>query len=266
MYLFLREALDRSPITSHARNLLSGCDYAFEPPPSTIEGFGQPSPSTPQAEPVFDVQCPAPPGCPPVEAEQCGPVVRQAIREAIKLANNAALKLDAAIKVQPSLRTVEAKNTARLFRFFFGHDPSRLVQHANNQASGAIIAHRFRTVARELGGRRRIIFRCDAGCAPTTRARTNQAAEPNVVNLCATFWNPPRGDSRGLPPTFLRAGTIIHEMLHVLYHEFFHHAGHPSGDPEMRRDNAHCYKAFALRVAGFGGDRLAVAACRRRPA
>lgn len=264
MYLYAREGSGQIQTTSHPRKLISGSGYAFGPALSAMEGFGQPSPSTPPAGPVFDVQCPSPPGCPPVAAGQCRPVVRQAIREAIKLANNAASKIVAAIKVEPSLRDAEAKNTARLFKFFFGHDPSRPVQHANNKASGVIVAHRLRAVARELGGGRRMIFRCVAGCAPTTRARTNQAAEPNVVNLCATFWNPPPGDSRGLSPAFLRAGTIIHEMLHVLYHEFFHHAGHPSGDPERRRDNAHCYKAFALRVAGFGGDRLAVAGCRKR--
>ena len=261
MYLYARDGLRQIPIVPQFRDLTRDGGYAFRPDPSSIEGFGQPNPPT---APIFDVQCPAPAGSPPLAAGQCRPAVRRAIREAIKLANGAANKLDATIKFEPSMRDAQGKNAARLFKFFFGHDPSRPVEHAGNEASGAIVAHRLRRVAQELEGGRRIVFRCDAGCGATTRAHTNQAAEPNVVNLCATFWNPPAADSRGLPAIFLRAGTIIHEMLHVLYPDFFHHAGHPSGDPERRRDNAHCYKAFALRVAGFGGDRVAVAGCTAR--
>jgi hypothetical protein len=175
-----------------------------------------------------------------------------------------ALKLDATLKVEASKRTTEAKNTARLFKFFFGHDPSRPVPWANNQASAAVVAHRLRSIAKELGGGRRMLFRCgcpDAGAE--VRAQTNQTEEPNVINLCPRFWNPP-ADLRGLPPVAYRAGIILHEMLHVLYHEFFHHAGHPSGDPERRRDNAHCYEAFTLRAAGFGADPSDVRQCTNR--
>jgi len=139
MYLNASEGLGQIPTTLQPRNLISGSGYAFGPAPSAMEGFGQPSPPTQQAGPVFDVQCPAPAGCHPVAAEQCRPIVRQAIREAIKLANNASLKLDAAIKVEPSLRDAEAKNTARLFQFFFGHDPSHLIPWDAPHKSGASV-------------------------------------------------------------------------------------------------------------------------------
>ena len=222
----------------------------------SMPGFGEPS------SPVFDIVCPT---CPPVAVGQCRAVLRQAIIEAIRLANNAADRLDLASSVEPSKRDQDAANAASLFRFLFGHDPSTLVPWAGNVASGASVAHRFRAVARELGGGRRITFRCNLGpaCAGSV-AVTNQAAEPNVMNLCATFWAPPA--SPGLPAEGFRAGTLIHEMLHMLYPDFFHHAGHPSGDPERRRDNAHCYKAFALRVGGYGRDPNAVARCKARNA
>lgn len=80
-------------------------------------------------------RCPAPPGCPPVAAGQCVAVLRQAIIEAIRLANNAASKLE------PSQRDAETKETARLSKGFFGHDPTRPVAWAGNKASGAIVAH-----------------------------------------------------------------------------------------------------------------------------
>lgn len=227
---------------------------------------GEPGSLAKPAGPVFRIQCPTPPGCPPIAAGQCRNVLRQAIREAIKLANNAANKLEAASKLEPSKRDAETKETARLFKGFFGHDPSRPVPWASNQESAVSVARRFRAVANALQmGGRNTLFRCDPGCDPTTTAWANAAVEPNMVNLCALFWNPPAG-LRGLPPPFYRAGAIIHEMLHLLYHEFFHHAGHPSGDPERRRDNANCYEAFALRVAGFGADPAAVRQCWDRPA
>ena len=235
----------------------SGSSPVFEPAPSAMAGFGEPT------GPLFHVPCPA--GCPPVAAAQCRAVVRQAIIEAIKLANNAASKLEVASKLAPSKRDKDAKRTADVFTFFFGHDPSKPVPWAGNVASGNTVAHRFRAVARELGGGRRITFRCNLGplCAGNV-AVTNQAAEPNVMNLCAPFWAPPA--SPGLPAEGFRAGTLIHEMLHMIYPDFFHHAGHPSGDPERRRDNAHCYKGFALRVGGYGRDPNAVARCRARNA
>jgi hypothetical protein len=236
----------------------------FGPTPGAMEGFGQPVSPAPSA-PVFDVQCPDPPGCPPIAAGQCRAVLRQAIIEAIKLANNAANKIQAATNVEPAKRDPAAKRTAHLFKFFFGHDPTRPVPWAGNAASGVSVAFRFRAVAKELGGGRRITFRClptRADCAAddltccrtTTHAWVNQNTIPNVVHLCASFWNP-RAGLRGLPALQYRAAIIIHEMLHLLFQDFLLHA--PPG-----RADAHCYEAFTLRLAGFGADPSDVRQCR----
>jgi hypothetical protein len=143
---------------------------------------------TPPQGPAFRLECAA--GCPPLAANRCRAVVRQANVDAIELARNAAMALES---------TPPSREAARLFRAFFGHDPSRPVPWAGNR--------------------------------------------------------------------FFRGGVVLHEMLHLLYHQFFHHAGrHRSGDPERRRDNAHCYEAFALQLAGHVAEPGDVAGCCRRPA
>jgi hypothetical protein len=79
------------------------------------------------------------------------------------------------------------------------------------------------------------------------------------------FFN--RRTSCPLGNRFFRGGVVLHEMLHLLYHQFFHHAGrHRSGDPERRRDNAHCYEAFALQLAGHVAEPGDVVGCCSRPA
>ena len=220
-----------------------------------LAALGQP------AQPVFRFQCPA--GCPPLAANQCQGVLRQAIRSAIFLANNAASKLERASKV--ATRTAgQDDETIRLYRFFFGHDPSRPVPWAGNQESGLVVAHRYRKAAEALLSRN-TLYRCGCpGARPTVNAQTNAAAEANVIKLCTNFWNPPAG--MRLSKHAFRAGVIMHEMLHLLYHEFFHHPGHPSGDPVRRRDEPHCYEAFALRIAGHAADPSDVRACRNRSA
>jgi len=197
---------------------------------------------TPTSAPVPRFVFPPPAGCPALtEAEYRG-ILRQAVIEAIRLANNAASKLEA---VSPE--------TARLYRFFFCHDPSRPVPWAGNEASGSIVAKRFRAVARELGGGRRIVFRCDPNCDAGTRGFS--LAEPNVISLCAPFWTPP--PQPGLPPEGFRAGVILHEMFHVLFT-----MRHIDQDPnEKRTNNAHCLRAFALRAMGYGQDNLAIGGC-----
>ena len=122
MYLYAKEGLGQIPTTLQTRKLTRS-GYAFGPAPSAVEGFGQPSSPTQPAGPVFVLQCPAPPGCPPFLAGQCRAVLRQAIIEAIKLANNAANKIEVATKTEPEKRDLETKKTAKLFKFFFGHDP-----------------------------------------------------------------------------------------------------------------------------------------------
>jgi|SRR5678815_4221498 hypothetical protein len=287
MYLHTREGLGQIPTTLQPRNLTRS-GYAFGPGPSAVEGFGQPGSPTQPTSPVFDVQCPNPPGCPPVAAGQCGTVLRQAIIEAIKLAENAASKIEATIQTEPNKRDEEGKETASFYKTFFGHDPSRPISWAGNQASGISVAKRFRGVARELAGGRRIVFRCiPATCPPGTATTQGTLTTPpccavntraffvrrtpalrNVIHLCPEFWDPPAGLlglSPGLSLEAFRGGTIIHEMLHLLYPEFLVH--------DFRRPNAHCYKAFALRVKGYGRDFMATchcwglppgAACRQR--
>jgi hypothetical protein len=262
MYLYAREGLGQFPTTLQPRKLTRS-GYSFGPAPSAVEGFGQPRSPAQPAEPVFVLQCPAPPGCPPIAAGQCRAVLRQAIIEAIKLANNAASKIEAASKLEPSHRDAETKKTADLFKFFFGHDPRRPVPWAGNMASAVSVAFRFRAVAKALQkGGRNTIFRCmvartDCNAFVRPPLPGTVAPEPNVVNLCAPFWNPPPG-LRGLPPPYYRAVVIIHEMLHLLFYDFLLH--HPPGRP-----NARCYEAFALRAAGFGADPSDVRRCFSPP-
>jgi hypothetical protein len=255
---FEQEAMELEPLFSRRRarahHLGGEARRALELPPLP----GVPIPGT-----IHRLVCPA--GCPPLAAAQCVPIVRQAIFEAINLANNAADKLAAPTKIEPSKRDPKkdkvAIETARLFAAFFCHDPSRPVSWAGNEASGVSVAKRFRAVAKNLGGpeARRITFRCDPHCGPCQRAHTNQHDEPNIINLCALFWNPPPG-MPGLPAEGFRGGVILHEMLHVLYTDFFHHAGHPHAN-EHRRNNAYCFRAFALRAKGYGQDQAAPPGC-----
>jgi hypothetical protein len=208
------------------------------------------------------LDCPG--GCAPLPAAQCVPVIHQAISEAINMALGAANKLDASLK--PGRRTPDANNTARLFQFFFGHDPTRPVAWAGGMPSGASIAGRYRAVARELGGGRRIVFRCGdaafcSGAVAVTQHCAGADAKPNVINLCGPFWGPPA--LPGLPAENFQAATILHEMLHVIFCEGFHDGGPPPD--QFRRNNASCLEAFACRVNGFGADPSAVTLCANRP-
>jgi peptidoglycan hydrolase-like protein with peptidoglycan-binding domain len=200
-------------------------------------------PASPRAS--FRLECPA--GCAPFPANQCEAILRRAILDAIALANNAARKLTAA--------QVDSE-TKRLFRFFFGHDPSRPVPWANNQESRISVAKRFLSSARELGGGRWTRYRCGcADCDLDTNAITVGVSE---VCLCPNFWG--ASPQHGLSARFFRAGVILHEMLHQLFIEFLLH------DPnEHRRNNAHCYEAFAMRLAGHAADQADVRQCRERP-
>ena len=196
----------------------------------------------PASAPVFHFDFPPPAGCPTLTEAEYNGILRQAVMEAIRLANNAASKLEA-----------ESAGTVSLYRFFFCHDPARPVSWAGNEASGSIVARRFRAVARELGGGRRIVFRCDPNCNPHTRGFS--LAEPNVISLCAQFWNPP--SQPGLPPEGFRASVILHEMFHVLFT-----MEHIEDDPnEKRTNNAHCLTFFALRAMGYGQDNRAIHRC-----
>jgi hypothetical protein len=195
----------------------------------------------------------------------CLPILRDAIGEAIRLATSAARKLETASRLAPGQRDPVATETARLFRAFFCHDPSRPIPWAGNEPSGLSVAKRFRAVARELGGGRRLFFvclptrkDCPDGASTCCRAEGHNARSvpgSSTVGLCAEFWEDQR--LRGLPDMDRRAGTIIHEMLHLLF------ATATTGirDQNPKRANAHCYKAFVLRVNGFGRDPMAVEGC-----
>jgi hypothetical protein len=206
--------------------------------------------AVPASNPVFRLECPT--GRPPALAAQCRNTVYVAAREAIRLCVSAASKLD-----------TRDGATVNHFVRSFGHDPSRPVPWGGNRASGAIVAYRLRKVAEGLHGRV-VHFRCvGPGARAPVNARTNWQAEPNVINLCARFWNPPA--ALPLPVLSFRGGVILHEMLHLLFHSFFHHAGHPSGDPERHRDNSHCYEAFTLLADGKRPEQGDLDACARRP-
>jgi len=200
--------------------------------------------------PLFRLDCTA--GCAPIPPFACRTVLRTAILDAIRLASDAAGKLEASPR---------DRLTVSEFRSFFGHDPWLRVPLAGNRESGAIVARRFRMAENALRrggalGTPGTRYRCDPCTAteppaPDIHAR---AILPNEVRLCPSFWS--RRLSR-----FLKAGVVLHEMLHLVFGQFFDHS--PS---ERRRNNAYCYEAFALRVAGQTPEKLACDRCLARPA
>jgi hypothetical protein len=218
-----------------------------------FEAFEQELETTP-AQPSFRIDCAA--GCAPLPAGQCRRVVFRAVRDAIWLANNAVTRLNAALANQKTKKLTEQdKDTIKKFRFFFGHDPSRLIPWADNKPSGESVAIRFSRCARELGGGRRTLYRCGCpGLPATTNAFTNT---PTEIWLCPPFFGP--SPQAGLSPRFFRAAVILHEMMHQLFIEFVLHNAN-----EHRRNNAHCYEAFALRLAGHAADRFDVCRCTAR--
>jgi hypothetical protein len=175
--------------------------------------------------------------------------LRRAILDAIEIANTAVRKLTAA--------NVD-DDTKRWFRFFMGHDPSHPVPWANNEQSRVSVAKRLRSCARELGGGRwtRYLCGCPADIDPIANAWT---VRPIEVRLCTGFWG--ASPQVGLSARFFRAGVILHEMLHQLYMEFILH-----NEKERRRNNASCYEALALRLAGHVHDRGDERKCRARSA
>jgi lysine-specific metallo-endopeptidase family protein len=247
MYLYNQPGLGEAKKLVHRRR----SNRVSAPVPSPVAGFGE------FGAPIFDFPQPCA-ECPVGTAAQCRAALRQAIVRAIGLATNAAAKIEAAISVAPAARNADAKRTATLFVRFFGHDPSRPVSWAGNEASGISVAKRFRSVATELNGGRRVIFQCRATrpdcadddvtcCCPDTNAFFSPAVA-NTINLCALFWGANRD---------IRAGIIIHEMLHMLF-------GHLQDVGQGRIRNA-CYEAFALRLVGVTPDPFDVCNCRATP-
>jgi hypothetical protein len=213
--------------------------------------LGEPPAPAALPQPVFRLDCTAA-NCPLPTLQQCRNTVRLAAADAIRLCIRAADRLDA-----------RHGPTVVYFRRIFGHDPSRPVPWANNRPSGETVAHRLRKVAEALH-RRVVHFECVCPGAPAgVNGRTNAAVDPNIIRLCARFWN--RVATPALNNRNFRAGVILHEMLHLIYHQFFHHAGHPSGDPERHRDNSHCYEAFVLLANGLNPEQGDLNACAARP-
>jgi hypothetical protein len=223
----------------------------------------------PAPGPIFDVACT---GCAegqcvpcqggqciacPVHGGACRAVLFDAVVEAIKLARSAADKVDAAIAL--GARGKEAKETVRLYKFFFCHDPSRFIPWAGGP-SGSTVSRRLRAVANELDGGRRILFECrpDGGCNAFTTPGVH-----STVFLCPPFWA--NQGLPGLPEVDRRAGTIIHEMLHNLYDVDDATRFNNPAQPTPRRFDAHCYEAFVLRVNRFGADQTDVLNCGHAP-
>ena len=214
--------------------------------------------------PVMDVQCPNPPGWSPLDPAGCAAAIRDAVRESIRLANNAAAKLEALIGIPVASRDADARRTAERFRRFFGHDPLNPVTWAGNEESAVSVAKRFRAVARELNGGRRVTFHCrptttpcpnnDLTCCSTTNNAWFSTGVRNGINLCDGFWNPPANIPARLSVRRFRAAIIIHEMLHMLF-EHLRDDGHG-------RIRAACYEAFALHLAGIPPDPFDVCQCR----
>src|SRR6202008_1977504 len=118
-----------------------------------------------------------PAGCTPFVAAQCDATLRQAILDAIEIANNAVRRLTAA-QVDDETRS--------LFTALMGHDPSRPVPWANNEQSRFTVAKRLRSCARELGGGRWTRYRC--GCPGAGPNLPLQVMSPIEVRLCPRFW------------------------------------------------------------------------------
>jgi hypothetical protein len=185
--------------------------------------------------PVFRFECAA--GCHFGTEAQCRRILRTAIRDAIGLASGAA----AALEGPPSARTV------RIFRATFGHPPSRPVPWAGGRNSGAIVARRYRLAIGALQ-RRGTRYRCDN----TLVGANARVLTPSQVLLGPSFWTQSR---------MHRAGTILHEMMHQYFLGFILH-----DQRERRRNNAHCFEVFALRVRGVTPQPIDVSRCRSRPA
>jgi hypothetical protein len=213
----------------------------------------------------------------PVANGDCQTVLNDAIGEAIRLANNAADRVEATIRVRRELRDGQAQRTAQLFQLVFCHDPSETVPWAGGP-SGASVAQRFRAVAHELDfnqGQRRMRFICrptradcrqnDPGestcCTPNDNAFTVPGIHSTIF-LCTSFWT--GQNLEGLPDLSRRGGTILHEMLHNLYDLDDSMLTGRLNVPTPRRFDAHCYKALALWISDLPVEQFVLGACNQR--
>ena len=192
--------------------------------------------------------------CPPAgfTAAQARTALLRAIGVALGILKSAASKLDSIEEKRAAgqPRSDEDKRVAKLFVFFFRHDPNVPIPWADNKPSGVNIAHRLRKAADALV-KRGIHYRCACPGAPATRR--GQAAPGDVfIDLCNAFWNVPAG--LHMDAETFRAGVILHETLHLIYDSI--------DDAGPQRANDHCYEAFAMRAAGHAADPSDVRQCR----
>jgi hypothetical protein len=234
---------------------LSAVPEIVRPVRPSASGHAAAAPLTPKPRgPNFKFECQA--GCGRFPPGICQTILRQAILDAIKLAENAARLLEA------DRRSITTINE---FQAIFGYEPSRPLPWPQVKDFGIRVAYRYRAVARALrkGG---TLYRCHP-CPPSAASeypnavvdanawalldRAGAAQPPNEVWLCPSFWllTPP-----------LQAGVILHEMFHLRYDPCYVH-----GTCETKRTNAHCYEALALRLAKFNPDMADIARCQTSP-
>ena len=270
---------------------------AFNRAPIGIGGYGGPvflgalgkTPACPPLRLVCDLDCPLPaPFCMVRKKDLCDRILA-----AINLANRAAWRLEDALGLRPKSQTpAQTQATLALFHQVFGQaasDPWEIPgQPGHTMKAGAMVAQRFRTVARELTTRD-TIYRCvsvnrcltikknpcdipggsgspsgglgeinpGVVCHPTDTVVIDAAAMAllcrNEVWLCPPFWQ---------LKNFWQEGTIVHEMLHLCFGltcAWFQH-----DQKERKRNSANCYEVFATDGAGFA-DPASVTACTNTP-
>jgi hypothetical protein len=191
----------------------------------------------------------------------CGAARRQRFDSALRLAVRLARAAGTALTPGGDETTVAAARrispeARRLFIYFFGTTPEHKPSWAAPRTAAGLVGRRFKSVARELGGGRRITYTCGGatGTCAGTRAIT---MGKSAVTLCDDFWGP----NRSLADM---AGTLLHEGMHAVYWDLFDHSVAP-GIAECRRDNARCFQGFALRLGGFGAADDIRSGCRRTP-
>lgn len=224
----------------------------------------------------------APPACPPFKFpfdNNCPFTFLTYSLRRIDLCDRILGAINLATKAAARLET-KSQGTLALFHKVFGQkssDPWELPgQPSRKMPAGDMVARRLRTVAKELQTRD-TIYRCvpadrcqirssggggsggsdpGAGSGHPTETIVIDAVAlavlcKNEVWLCPQFWRLQREEQEG---------TVLHEMFHLCFGltcAWFQHDG-----KERKRNNAHCYEAFALSVAGFNPN---TAECDKTP-
>ena len=256
--------------------------------PGFLGAFGKAA-ACPPLRLVCDLDCPLPAFlCMARKKDLCDRILG-----AIKLANHAAFRLEDALGLRPKSQSPSQNQaTFALFHQVFGQaasEPWEIPgQPGRTMKAGAMVAQRFRTIARELATRD-TIYRCvsvarcltmknspcssDAPtassnggklgdpspglCHPTDTVVTDAAAMAllckNEVWLCPPFWQ---------LKNLWQEGTIVHEMLHLCFGltcAWFQH-----DQKEKKRNSANCYEVFATNGPAFA-DPASVTACTNTP-